>query len=57
MYENLTNGPHVTRGYHVKLQCWEYTEQRTREKNIWKIPIRLTSVGLVHACPNYMNHT
>ena len=49
--------PHAARGYRVKLQRWEYTEWRTPENNnnnnIWKIPIRLTSVGLAHARPNY----
>ena len=49
--ENFTYGPHAARGYRVKLQRWEYTERRTPEKR--KILIRLTSVGLAHARPNY----
>ena len=44
LYKNLTYTPHVTRGYRIKLQCQEYTEQGTTEH---------TSVGLAlaHACP------
>ena len=47
-------GPHVARGYRVKLQRWEYTEQCTPENNDnnnEKSQIRLTSVGLAHARP------
>ena len=40
------------RSYRVKLQRWEYTEQHTPDKNsIWKIPIRLTSVGSLMITP------
>ena len=44
----------MARAYHVKLQCWEYTERRTPDdnNNLWKIPIRLTSVGFAHARHN-----
>ena len=28
---NFTYGPYAARGYRVKLQRWEYTEQRTQE--------------------------
>ena len=38
----------------IKIQRWEYTERRMpdNDNNIWKIPIRLTSVGLAHARSN-----
>ena len=50
LYKNLTCVPRAAHGYHVKLQHHEYTERRMPDK----IPIRLTSVGLAHARPNYI---
>ena len=54
---NLTYSPHAACGYCIKLQRWEDTERCTPENtdnNIWKIPIRLTSVGLAQARLNYI---
>ena len=48
--------PDVAHGYCVKLQHHKYTEWRTPDNNIWKIPIWLTSVGLAHARPNYQGY-
>ena len=53
LYENLTYGPHVAYGSHIKLQ---------HQKDIWpimiililQITIQLTSVGLTHTRPYYL---
>ena len=44
-------GPHAARGYRISI---ENIRNNLCQKiiHIWKIPIRLTSVGLAHACPN-----
>ena len=49
---NLTYGPHVGHGYHIKLQQQKFTEQRTTFNINMKIAIEQTSVGLAHTCPN-----
>ena len=44
----------ITLNYSVK-DVWNDVQQIIYNKNIWKIAIEHTSVGLAHACPNYIS--